>query len=248
MLSWWTLYRKDEYRSLVTEFNITKKIVVAAFFIIIALSIIKVINNIVFPIIVSNPDWGMTCTDIDQLRFLCMAAAITAENKESIVFYSMSGFSTLVFYSGLVKIIVLVLRKDFTFYLAKGYVNTAIDSKVDVEKMRNLGLSLKSYDLYLRKRLDLSIKNISTIFSKEFVANEQIKRETIEPFRVSFENEKLGPLRYLTSLTGKDDGTEILTGEIIKSFSELLKEYGVWLATILPVVVLVLQFILYPSK
>lgn len=248
MLSWWTLYRKDGYRSLVTEFNITKRIVVATFFVIIAMTIIQVINNIVYPLIVSNPDWGSTCTDIAPLRFACMAAAITSENKESIIFYSVWGFTTLVFYSGLLKIIVLVLRKDFTFYLAKGYVNTAIDKRIDVEKMRYLGLSLKSYDLYLRKRLDLSIKNVSTIFSKEFVVNEQLKRETIEPFRTSFENEKLGPLGYLASITGKDDTNGILTGEIVKSFSEILKEYGVWLATVIPVVILVLQFALNPSK
>ena len=69
-----------------------------------------------------------------------------------------------------------------------------------------------------------------------------MKKETVEPFRSSFENEKLGPL------ANNDDADEILTGEIVKPISEVVKEYGVWLPTVIPVVILILQFVLHPSK
>lgn len=256
LLSWWTLYKKDDYRSLVAEFKFVKKVATTTFFILVALSIVQAVNHIINPLGVSNPDWTSQlerCSEFldpvsPALRFICPGALLTSVSRESIIFYSISGFATLVFYSGLLKIISLVFRNVFTFYLAKGYVNTAPKRTRCVEKMRYLGLCLKSYDLYLRKRLDLSIKNVSQIFGKMFVINKQLKNEKIESFRSSFENEKLGPLSYLVSIASKEDTDEILTGEIVKSFSEILKEYGIWLATVIPVIILVLQFILNPVK
>jgi hypothetical protein len=256
MLSWWSFYRKDGYRGLVAEFKFIKKVLMSSFFVTVALTILQIINQIVSPLGEFNPDWMgqiQICSHLvnnlaPSLTFFCPVAALTSVGRDSIIFYSISGFATIVFYSALLKIISLVFRKDFTFYLAKGYVNTATRKTSDVEKMRYLGLSLKSYDLYLRKRLDLSIRDVSLIFSKEFVVNKQVKKETIEPFRSSFENEKLGPLDYLVSIANNDDADEILTGEIVKPISEVVKEYGVWLATVIPVVILILQFVLLPSK
>lgn len=55
MLSWWAPYKKDGYRSLVAEFKFIKKVVVAAFSVIIVLTILQIINQIVYPFGVSNP-------------------------------------------------------------------------------------------------------------------------------------------------------------------------------------------------
>ena len=128
-----------------------------------------------------------------------------------------------------------------------GYLGIALKKTREVEKSNCLRLSLKTYDSYLRKRLDVGVKDISLILPNNFLINKRLSNDTIESFRTSFEKEELGPLRYLVLLVGDKESSKLLTSEIARPFSEILRERSM-ACNSNPGSNTVLQFILNPAN
>ena len=292
LLSNWKIYKKYDYRSLVSEFRLVKNLIIVSFVVIISSTLILNVNqginanqrnylteslntnessngnessqvmtdnsiqatdNSTSEIVLeSGSTLSATCTEVEQMvpgiHIFCIGAElIEIIDTNSIWFYSIATIAYLIFYSGVVKILFLILRKDFRFYLAKGYVSTGTTKKSDVDKMRYVGLCLKSYDAYLKKRLDLNIKDLSQIFGKMFGSKADLN-DTVDSLNLSFNKEMLGPLKYLVSLSPHQQIDQLLTAEVIKPVTEIIKEYGIWFASVIPALILVVQFILNPNQ
>jgi hypothetical protein len=187
-------------------------------------------------------------TKIPTFRLFCVGAKLPELiDVNSRIFNSISIVSALVFYAGILKIITFVIRKDFRFYFARGCINLSSDEKDEAEKMRYVSLGLKSYNKYIEKRLNLTILELPSILAKISSLEGNLKDKEIDSFGQSF-NEKLEPIRYLLSFSSHKDLSKFLTGEVMKPVTEVIKDYGLWLTTVIPAVIVIIQFILNPSS
>ena len=80
--------------------------------------------------------------------------------------------------SALIKILILVSRRQFRYYFAKAYCSILQKSEDDVEKMRYLIGFISSYNKYLRRNLGLQINDLRKIYSK-FLSDSNVDRNVI---------------------------------------------------------------------
>jgi hypothetical protein len=102
----------------------------------------------------------------------------------------------LVVGAGLVKMVSLLMRKEFRFDVARGWVELVSKKKDEVEKMEYLLNGLDSYNKYIRKRLKTSI-NVFQIYSKIINSPTDERNESIRIIAKAFEIDKLGVLNQL---------------------------------------------------
>lgn len=102
----------------------------------------------------------------------------------------------LVVGAGLVKMVSLLMRKEFRFDVARGWVELVSKKKDEVEKMEYLMNGLDSYNKYIRKRLKTSI-NVFQIYSKIIHSPTDERNESIRIIAKTFEIDKLGVLNQL---------------------------------------------------
>ena len=98
--------------------------------------------------------------------------------------------------AGLVKMVSLLMRKEFRFDVARGWVELVSKKKDEVEKMEYLMNGLDSYNKYIRKRLKTSI-NVFQIYSKIIHSPTDERNESIRIIAKTFEIDKLGVLNQL---------------------------------------------------
>ncbi len=96
----------------------------------------------------------------------------------------------------LVKMVSLLMRKEFRFDVARGWVELVSKKKDEVEKMVYLMNGLDSYNKYIRKRLKTSI-NVFQIYSKIIHSPRYERNESIRIIAKTFEIDKLGVLNQL---------------------------------------------------
>jgi hypothetical protein len=108
--------------------------------------------------------------------------------------------------AGLLKIIFALARKKFRLYFAMGCFeivkNAKPGKKDEVQKMSYVIKGLHSYNLYLRRYLNLEINNIKSLYSKMSRAPIDQNRKVIDRISEIFiysclENDTLEPIRYL---------------------------------------------------
>jgi len=90
--------------------------------------------------------------------------------------------------SGLLRIGLLIVRKEFRFYFAKGCFNI-IPHNEEFDQMRCLRLGLDSYNKYLRRRVKYQISDniIKQFYSKYIRATSQERNEMINSLLQAFE-------------------------------------------------------------
>ena len=96
--------------------------------------------------------------------------------------------------AGLIKIGLLLLRKEFRLYFAKGRLTIASEKQDDIEKMKYLIWGLNSYNSYLRRHLKLEIQDPKRIYSKISNLSYLEKNKVINSLVNAFESSKLQPL------------------------------------------------------
>jgi len=133
-----------------------------------------------------------------------------------------------------VRIATQVAKKEFRFYLAKGYCILASRSEVELDKIKYLSLSLDSYNKYLLRQVNLGIKNINKIYSLLLYPGSKKKEELINSIceRLSCDNLKLAT--YLAALYGISHTEDFF---IKQSFIQKLKPVGAFLAAAIPIVI-----------
>jgi hypothetical protein len=113
------------------------------------------------------------------------------------------------------RILARVGRREFRFYLAKGYCKTATKKKGDdFQQTRYFSLVLNSYNKYLRRRSDIEIKDIKRIYASYLMADTKEKNEIIKLVCESLEGDSLKLARFLSSVY-KLPETDFFVGESI---------------------------------
>ncbi|MGB7558614.1 MAG: hypothetical protein WBM37_08875, partial [Nitrososphaeraceae archaeon] len=100
----------------------------------------------------------------------------------------------------------------------------------------------KLYDKYLRRTLNLEINNAKKIYSKILADPNLNKDESMRQISESFEsNDKLEPIKSLSKILNIKDTDTFLVDE---SIGKKIKDMAIFFATIIPVTVTVIQFLL----
>ena len=145
--------------------------------------------------------------------------------------------------AGIIWIVILHIRKEFKFYMAKTYFQLTAYQKDKTSKVGHLIHGIKSYDSYLRRSLNLQINNIKEVFSKIIVDSNIDNNNVTSILLASFQNDsyKLAPARCLSEITNIQDPKQFLIEE---SISERIKDNAIFFATVIPVLITVTQLLI----
>jgi hypothetical protein len=146
------------------------------------------------------------------------------------------GFSVT---AGIIWLILVAARKELGYYLAKTLFQTATYEREESKKAQYFVKATKSYDKYLRRTLNLEIKDTKRIYSKILTASNEDKNKSFQKISESFgHSDKLAPINCLSELAPvKDEDTFLVEESIIKK----MKDMAIFFATIIPVAVGVIQ-------
>jgi hypothetical protein len=132
-------------------------------------------------------------------------------------------FTIALFFGGVVRILVQVVKRDFRYYFAKGCCKIAIKRTDEFEKIKYLFLTLDSYDHYLRRNTKHGIKDIRKVHSVLlFTFN---KDEILKSIYNSLDGDRFKLAEYLSKLF------DIPKAEVfgIESLLQKLKSIGIFL-------------------
>jgi hypothetical protein len=206
------------YEAAVTEFNLVKKILYVS----VPLLIFFTVINLLQPF----------------LENFFPARQFISPITESIVFYSARGFLFLAVLAGILKMVFALARKRFRLYYAKGCMALVKKSNDEVEKMGFLIMGLNSYNSYLRRYMNLQIKDIKKIYSKLATLSDQEKDASIAKIIGSFDSgDTLEPLRYLTQF--KDPESDVFLVE--EPIFDKIKTQVTYAIGVIPVVLTIIE-------
>ena len=147
---------------------------------------------------------------------------------------------------GVIWIVLHMSRKEFRFYFAKAFVGIASKEKEEAKKVKYVIEGIKFYNRYLRRNLNLQINDIKTIYSKLIIDPNVDKNKVIQSLSESFGNDKdkLKPAQSLLEIANVQKTGNFL---IEKSLGQKIKDLATYFATIIPLIVAVIQ-LLFPAK
>ncbi len=140
----------------------------------------------------------------------------------------------------IVRIATQLAKKEFRFNLAQGYCELVSMKEGDIDKLKYLSLSLESYNKYLLRKMNLGIKNINRFYSLFAYSDSKKKEEIMNSICESFGSDKLKLVTYLAALYQVPNTEDFFTKQ---SLFEKLKGVGVFLATAIPIVISVIEFL-----
>jgi hypothetical protein len=144
----------------------------------------------------------------------------------------------------LLRIISNTAKKDFRYYYARGCFHLLSKRGDRAEKMSYLIMGINSYNKYLKRTIKLQISNINKIYSKILVDSLLDKKDFTSSISSEFQSDdKLKPTKYLLNMLNRTD--DILTKEPLW---DKIKEWGAFLAAIIPVVISIIQFLFSTSS
>ena len=101
--------------------------------------------------------------------------------------------SMAVVIGALLRLSTQVIKKEFRFYLAKGYCIVASKKgESDLDRMKYLLSSLDSYNKYLLRKIKFGIKNINKIYSDIIIHTDEKKKDEIISLICHSPLEKIG--------------------------------------------------------
>jgi hypothetical protein len=136
------------------------------------------------------------------------------------------------------------LTRDFRFIMAKKCMDVANEEKDKAEKINYLIAGLSSYKKYLKRNLGLEFDD--TRVASNIISSSSDKNEIVETIEKSFNEDsldKLKPASCLSTFANLEPKEQFL---INKQLSTRIKEIGIFLATIIPVLITVIQLV-FPS-
>jgi hypothetical protein len=149
------------------------------------------------------------------------------------------GFSVT---AGIIWMILVSVRKDLGYYIAKSLFQTPSQEKEASKKWEYLVKGIKIYDKFLRNTLNLEINNIRKIYSKILADPNLNKIESMRLISESFEsNDKYEPIKSLSKILNIKNPDTFLVDE---SIGKRIKDMAIFFATIIPVAITVIQLLL----
>lgn len=182
------------------------------------------------------------------------------------IFRFIQNYLLLIVFAAILKLIVALIRKDFRLYYAKGCFKKLIMQSSGLNEanvMNYLTKGLKAYNSYIKRNMNLQIKDLNRIICKIAVTSEREKetiitklviafnkddKQTMEYFHelhpllqsnnLKLENETLRPLRKLYDYSQPLMPNEFLSEQ---SFIEKIRENIAFAATIPPLIISVIE-------
>jgi hypothetical protein len=149
--------------------------------------------------------------------------------------------SIAVVIGALLRIVTQIARKEFRFYLAKGYCIVALKKEGDIDSIKYLFLSLDSYNKYLLRKIKFGIKNINKIYSDIIYADANKKVEIIKSISECLGGgDRLKLATHLSSFYKVPDTEQFFIRE---SLVQKLRTIGAFLVAAIPLVISIIQLI-----
>jgi hypothetical protein len=139
--------------------------------------------------------------------------------------------------SGLVRILILIKKKDCYIYFSKGCCKIISEKEDEFEKMKYLLLLLKSYNKYLQKKIKLEINDIKKLYSIILYKDKEERSQIIQSICQSLESGNLNLARYLASIYTISESDFYVNVSIF----EELKLIGATLAVVIPIIITVID-------
>ena len=152
--------------------------------------------------------------------------------------------STAVVIGALLRLSTQVIKKEFRFYLGKGYCIIASkneeEGKEDLDKIKYLVYCLDSYNKYLLRKIKFGIKNIDKIYSDIIIqADAKNKDEFIKSICQYLGGEdRLKLATYLSTVYKVPDSEQFFVRE---SLMQKLRPIGVFLVAAIPIIISIIQ-------
>lgn len=148
--------------------------------------------------------------------------------------------------AGIIWLVIHIERKDFRFYYAKASISIISCKINDIKRSNYLLMGLKSYDKYLQKNLKLQINDIPKTYSKIIFDSNMDENEVIRSISAAFMSEDtLKPAKYLSKISRVKNPEDFL---IDKSFAHDVKDVAIFFATVIPVVIAIIQLFMQSPK
>lgn len=138
----------------------------------------------------------------------------------------------------LLRIVTYTARREFRFYLARGYCRISSEKHNNFDKIRYLLLSLDSYNKYLVRKTKFGIKNIDNIFSGIIHSDAGKNDELIKSINLRLAGEGHDLAIYLSEIYKVPDAEQFLIKE---GLVQKLKVVAAFLAAAIPIVVSIIQ-------
>jgi len=210
--------RKHGYQNVVTEFEFIKKIL----FIGMPIMIVLTATDRLFTYLQMNDYLISHYLLLYDFSFAILASSIA------------------VVVSALLRIVTQVIKKQFRFYLARGYGIVAAKKEFDDDKIKYLFLSLDSYNKYLLRKINFGIKNINKIYSDIIYADTKSKDEIIKSVCESLGEDRLKLATYLSTSYKVPDTEQFFVKE---SLVQKVRAFGAFLAAAIPIAISIIQLI-----
>jgi hypothetical protein len=152
----------------------------------------------------------------------------------SSLFVTIIGVTFFIVGSALLKIILLIARKEFRFYFAKVLFRAISRKEDEAEKIRYLVRALNSYNKYIRRSLGLEINDLKKVYSKILSDPALDKNNSIKELSIAFEDrDKFKTIKCLSGLLNVTDTEHFLAKEPI---GKKLEDWAAMLGTMVSTV------------
>lgn len=144
---------------------------------------------------------------------------------------------------GIIWIAIFFARKDTRFYLAKEYFKTIYNVRNNLSKAKYIVIGIKSYDRYLRRNLNLQIKDVDKLCSKILISDPPIDQNVvIESMSTAFEDiDKLKPAKNLSKVLDIKKTDKFLVGLSLQTkIKDFFKLLGIVTAPIIAIIQLLM--------
>jgi hypothetical protein len=143
------------------------------------------------------------------------------------LFVTIIGITFFIVGSALLKIILLIARKEFRFYFAKILFRALSKKEDEAEKIRYLVKALNSYNKYIRRTLGLEINDLKKVYSKILSDPALDKNHSIKELSIAFEDsDKFKTIKCLSGLLNATDTEHFLAkepvGKKVEHWAEML--------------------------
>jgi len=134
----------------------------------------------------------------------------------------------------LLRITVYTSRKDFRFYLSKGYCTISLSKQNNVDKINYLFLSIDSYNKFLIRKTKLGIKNVDKIYSDIMHTDVKKNDEMIKLVNEHLGGQTLDLAIYLSKTFKIPETEQFFSKELL---TQKLKTIGAFLAAAIPLAI-----------
>ena len=148
-------------------------------------------------------------------------------------------FSMAITMGSALRFTTYLAKKEFRFYLAKGYCLIARNNDDELDKIKYLLLSLDSYNKYLIRKTNYGINKIDLIYSKILLTNSSHRNDFISSLDDCMDNDKLCIIALLKSYSESKNEHFFIKEKLIQK----LQSIGALLSVSVPILISVIQLV-----